>query len=150
MDDTQQNDAAAAATVSAAASAIAPAVASAVTEADDMARMFGELLALHNGGDVTLIDLRRLGMWADYFIVATVASGTHRESLARQVKEEAEKHGLAALKRSSGIRKPRGADADEWTIIDFGGIVLHLMSEKSRAFYDLERLWSPGEIRKIG
>ena len=37
------------------------------------------------------------------------------------------------------IRK--SPDGDEWKLLDFGSIVVHLMSSTARKFYDLERLW---------
>ena len=37
------------------------------------------------------------------------------------------------------IRK--SPDGDEWKLLDFGSIVVHLMSPTARKFYDLERLW---------
>jgi ribosome-associated protein len=41
------------------------------------------------------------------------------------------------------LRRNRKASSDdEWNLIDMGFIVVHLMTAKSRAFYELERLWS--------
>jgi ribosome-associated protein len=35
---------------------------------------------------------------------------------------------------------------DGWNLTDLGNIVIHLMSERSRSFYELERLWSSAAI----
>ena len=37
---------------------------------------------------------------------------------------------------------PRGGDsAIEWILLDFNTVVVHLMRQQTRRFYDLERLW---------
>jgi ribosome-associated protein len=35
---------------------------------------------------------------------------------------------------------------DEWRLIDLGAIVIHLMTEKARSFYELERLWGAADV----
>jgi len=97
----------------------------------------GDLLRDHRGADVLVLDLREIGAWTDFFVIATSSSDTHMDGLDRHIKEFCQERGIDILRRS---HKPDGED--EWRIIDLGPIVIHLMNSKARAFYDLERLYS--------
>ena len=101
----------------------------------------GKLLHEHRGGDVVVMDMAPLDFWTDFFIIATVTSNTHMTGLERHIKEYIRENGLEILNRS---RKPEGDD--EWSLLDLGGIVIHLMTAKSRSFYELERLWSAAPL----
>jgi ribosome-associated protein len=101
----------------------------------------GRLLAEHRGADVLVMDMRSLNFWTDFFIIATVSSGVHLAGLDRHIKEFAREEDLPLFKRS-----PRSETEDEWRLIDMGDIVIHLMSAKARAFYELERLWGAAPL----
>jgi ribosome-associated protein len=103
----------------------------------------GELLRNARGLDVVTLDLRRLNSWTDFFVIATVSSGAHRSGLERHIKEFAREKGFEILRRSA---RPSGGVEDEWSLIDLGNIVVHLMTEKARRFYELERLWAAGPL----
>ncbi|MFP3042298.1 ribosome silencing factor [Treponema primitia] len=103
-----------------------------------------ELAALikeHRGESVIVMDLREINYWTDFFVVATVSSNTHLQGLQRHIKDYAHEKGIEILRR----RRKTNAD-DGWNLTDLGNIVIHLMSEKSRSFYELERLWSAAVI----
>ena len=94
-----------------------------------------KLLEEHRGGDVVALDLRKLHLWTDFFIIATVTSNTHMEGLERHIKEFCREKNFDILGHSR-----RNVD-DEWRLIDLGWVVIHLMNKSAREFYDLERLW---------
>lgn len=102
----------------------------------------GDLLRDHRAADVAVLDLRPLSGWTDFFVVATAASDTHMDGLERHMKDFCRERGLEILRRSY---RPKGtSEGGEWRIVDLGPIVVHLMSARARAFYDLERLYSGG------
>ncbi|MDE5899613.1 MAG: ribosome silencing factor [Treponemataceae bacterium] len=93
------------------------------------------------GRDVVVLDVSQLNSWTDYFVIATVTSSAHWQGLYRQVQEYAQDAGLEIHKTNR--RSPSG---DDWNLIDLGPIVVHLMSESARSFYDLEKLWHSGRL----
>ncbi|MDR2534803.1 MAG: ribosome silencing factor [Treponema sp.] len=112
----------------------------------DTAIELGKLLQDYKGGDAVVLDLRNLNGWTDYFVIATVTSNTHLQGLERHIKEFSREKGLDILRIS---QRPKGEplfSEDEWLVIDLGTIVVHLMSSKTRTFYELERLWSAAAI----
>lgn len=39
-----------------------------------------------------------------------------------------------------------GEARDGWLIVDYGDVVVHLLSPDQRAYYQLEELWNEGKI----
>lgn len=109
-------------------------------EANEKAVNLGKKLQDYKGRDVVVLDFTEKSMFTDYFVIATSTSNAHASSLEKRICEEAKKLGLEELKK---IRKM--SDGDEWKLIDFGIIVVHIMSETARKFYDLEKLWYDAE-----
>ncbi len=94
------------------------------------------LLRDHKAADVVLLDVTGQSTWADYFVIGTVTSTAHSKGLQRHVGEELSDIGLAVHRTKTKI-----PDGDEWNLIDLDSVVVHLMTEAARSFYDLERLW---------
>ena len=116
-------------------------------ETNAVSNAINMLLQEHNGQDISVLDLRGISNWTDYFIVATVTSKTHMDGLERHIKDfcydkEIEMFGSS---RTSGLRtKGSTKDTDDqWRLIDLGSVIVHLMTAEAREFYELERLWRP-------
>ena len=123
--------------MSAETSAAQPNVAVQTDGVAETASALAGLLGDHKGSDVLALDLRQMGAWTDFFVIATASSDAHMDGLERHVKEFCAERGIEILRRS---RRPDGED--EWRIIDLGAAVIHLFSRRAREFYDLERLYS--------
>jgi ribosome-associated protein len=109
----------------------------------------GKLLQDYRAKDVVVMDLRQLNFWTDFFVIATVTSHTHLQGLERHIKEFTREKGIVIQRHSPQPRVQNEAAPlveDTWRLIDLGTIVIHLMSTKTRAFYELERLWSAATV----
>jgi ribosome-associated protein len=91
------------------------------------------------GRHIVALDVRELTGMTDYMVVATGTSNRHVKALAENVSDELRKQGLRPI-------GTEGDDVAEWVLVDYGDVVVHVMLAEARAFYDLERLWSDGEM----
>lgn len=73
------------------------------------------------------------GLFA-FMVIATVGSSRHSAALTQRVKK--------ALKGAgAGSPAVEASEGGEWTLIDSGDIIIHIMLPAARERYDLESLW---------
>lgn len=95
------------------------------------------------GQNVTVIDVSQLNSWTNYFVIVTITSGPHWQGLYKTCRDYCKENDLSirqVTQKTSG--------GDDWNLVDMGNIVVHLMSEEARNFYELEKLWHAGKILK--
>jgi len=83
---------------------------------------------------ITLLDLTGLGAFTDYFLLCTGYSTPQVEAISDAIEEALKARGLRPLHRE-------GRSGAEWLLLDYGGFIVHVFTERLRHFYDLERLW---------
>lgn len=84
--------------------------------------------------NITALDVRGRTSVTDWMIIANGTSARHVAAVAANVEEKAKHSGLQPL----GVE---GRSNTDWILIDLVDIVVHVMTEQAREFYDLERLW---------
>ena len=94
------------------------------------------------GFNLMAIDIQDLSQIADYFLIAEGNVEKHLEALADHVIEKAKVLGLSPVHVEG-----KGAD---WLVIDFAGIMAHLMLPETRERYKLERIWQQGTLVELG
>ncbi len=102
---------------------------------EDYARLAVDEASEHLGADIVLLDLRGLGVFADYFVIASGETNRHLESLAERISRRIRDHGLHAHHRE-------GTGEGGWILLDFAGLMVHLFTRPVRERYGLERLWA--------
>lgn len=84
--------------------------------------------------DVTVLDLRKVTDFADYFVICTGVVDVHVKAIADHIEDELRQYGW----------KPRhieGTETGRWVLLDYFDVVVHVMLPEARGFYNLERLW---------
>ncbi|PWH14061.1 MAG: ribosome silencing factor [Anaerolineae bacterium] len=91
------------------------------------------------GEDILLLDLQKVAMFTDYFILCTGTSDRMLDALAEGVENAArEKHAIR------GHRE--GLSSSGWMVVDFGQVIVHLFAPEVREYYKLEDLWREGKV----
>lgn len=88
-----------------------------------------DIRVLHTEGQTTL---------ADYFVICTGGSNTQVKALADAAED-------AMTKAGEEPHHIEGHRGNQWTLMDYSAVVVHIFTEEGREFYDLERLWSDAE-----
>jgi ribosome-associated protein len=89
--------------------------------------------------DIVLLDLQKVALIADYFVVCSGQS-------SRQVKAIAD--GVIETVKELGVR-PRaieGSSDSGWVLVDVGAVIIHIFSPEMRAYYTLEDLWRDAPV----
>ncbi len=104
-------------------------------EADQLTAIVVNALEEKKAINVDVMKVTAKTTLADIFVVATGTSSTHIKTLADYVEEK--------LKEVHDLRPnhTEGLESRNWVLLDYGDIVVHLMLEEDRQFYNLESLW---------
>ena len=84
--------------------------------------------------DVTIVDLRGLVSYADYFVIASAQTERQTRRVAGEVIDRMIEKGY----------RPRTKRLDEgtaWISLDFLDVVVHIFTDEARDYYRLESLW---------
>ena len=106
----------------------------------EVAAIAAKALDDKKGVDIALLEIAEVTTLADHFLICTGTSNTHVKALCDSVEEALDNAGEPALRRE-------GHRGGTWVLLDYGCLVVHVFTEETRQFYDLERLW--GDAKKI-
>lgn len=89
------------------------------------------------GENIVSLDLRNIPeAVCDFFIICEASNNTQLKAIADFVEEELK------LKCGETPYKHEGRQAQQWILIDYVNIVVHVMLPEPRKFYQLEEMWS--------
>jgi ribosome-associated protein len=98
-----------------------------------------DLAADKKASDIVLLDVRGQTTMTDYFVICSGASDRQLDAITDGI--------ISGLKEDGDLPLSReGTAGSHWLLIDFGGVIVHVMSKPEREFYQLERLWSGASL----
>lgn len=107
-------------------------------QARNMARIVCQALEDKKGEAVTVLDISKVSVMADYFVIANGNSDSQVHALVENVDEKMHEAGYT-LKQQEG-------KGGAWVLMDYGDVIVHIFDKENRLFYNLERIWSDGVV----
>ena len=93
------------------------------------------------GEYIVSLDLRKIPeAVADFFIICQASNTTQLRAIADFIETEVKGKCLEAA------YKHEGRQAQQWILIDYVNVVVHVMLPEPRKFYQLEELWSDSVV----
>lgn len=100
-----------------------------------LARRSARLADDKKGEDILILNIKRISSFAEYLIIVTAGSLPQINAISESIKKHiSENFGLLPLHRE-------GRRSESWAVLDYAGLVIHIMSQQTRQFYRLEKLW---------
>ena len=109
-----------------------------MTQAAKMTQLAIAALEDKKAEDITLIDIAKVSVLADYFLIANGNNRNQVQAMADNVDEQLTKAGYS-------LKSMEGYPTGNWILMDYGDVIIHVFDEENRLFYDLERIWRDGK-----
>jgi ribosome-associated protein len=107
----------------------------------EQARRIADLAHDKLASDVTILDMRPVCNYTDYFVICTGQNPRQTKAIYDQVRERVKAEQKVVPRNVTGDK-----DAT-WILADYLDVVLHVFTPEARAYYRLEELW--GDVPSI-
>ena len=102
-----------------------------------------ELAQSKKAEDITLMDLREVTNFTDWFVLCTAHSDSQMKAIADAIVE-----GLAEAKHK--VWHAEGYEVRSWILLDYVQVVVHIFLPETRSYYALEKLWGDAPMETFG
>ena len=92
--------------------------------------------------DVLILTLHPLTTMTDYFVICSGSTNTQVKAISDHIFDMLKKEKIRPL-------HIEGQSSQEWILLDYIGVLVHVFQPARREFYSLERLWGDAEIVEV-
>lgn len=101
---------------------------------EKMAKLIYDAIDDKLGQDIAVLNVGKVSSLCDYFIIASGSSSRQVKAIADSVEDAMTEIGVEP-------RGKEGRETQNWILLDYGDIIVHVFDEENRGFYNLEKLW---------
>lgn len=106
------------------------------SELEKLLKLCEEIAYDRKAENIIRLDLSEVSAVSDYFILCTAASEPHIRAVAERIQR-----GVLEKLKVKPVHVD-GSPESGWIIVDFGNVMVHVMTASSRDLYQLEELWN--------
>lgn len=108
----------------------------------DLVKKVVKILDDKKAEKLEVIKVRDLTIISDYFVIASATNSTHVKSLVDELEFKLKEEGITP-------ERVEGYQNASWIVLDYLDVVVHVFYEETRNIYNLEKLWSDGEVVSV-
>lgn len=97
-----------------------------------------KVLDKKKASDISCLKVSDLTILADYFVICSAGSSTQVKALADYIEDEFAKEGIHPTARE-------GKGGNEWMLLDYDDLIVHIFYKEMREFYGLDKLWNDAQ-----
>jgi ribosome-associated protein len=112
-------------------------------ELADLVRTIAKAADKRKAEDIKAIRVSKLTATTAFIVIVSGNSRPQNQAIAAAISEDVEQF-YNGMKTKSG--KMEGSADSGWILLDYGDVMVHVMTPKSRLFYDIEGIWKKGEV----
>jgi ribosome-associated protein len=105
----------------------------------DLAKNISEIILSKKGYEIKILDLKGISSFADFFVICSADSDIQVKAIADEIIRKMKKNGVRPYNQE-------GTTTNNWILIDYVDVVVHVFKHETRLHYSLERLWGDANI----
>jgi len=110
-----------------------------VATSRELAVTIADVIAETPASNTTVIDIHELSTIADFFVICSGENERQLRAISRLLLDElSDKH--------VDPRKIEGEPVSGWILMDFGDVIVHILDDELRGFYNLEERWAEATV----
>ena len=107
----------------------------------DLARVIAAIADAEHGSDVVVLEVGDVLGVTEYFVIVSASNRRLVRTLVDEVEVQTREQTGRSPMRSEGVRE------NQWVLVDYGDVVVHIFLAEVREFYEIERLYT--DVPKI-
>lgn len=111
-------------------------------EIKDIAMIAAKAIDDKKGQDITIIDIASKAAFADYMILASGGSDRQVGALCDEVEDKLAEVGVL-------VKSIEGKNGSGWILMDYGDIIVNLLTTELRERYNIEKVWADCEFLNL-
>ena len=105
----------------------------------EMALFAAKILDKKKAHDIVIIDIGAKSSFADYFVLASGNTERQIGALRDEVEDKFAKEGTI-------VKSIEGKQASGWILMDYGDVIVNILTLEMRERYNIEKVWGDCEI----
>lgn len=107
-------------------------------KAQDIALAAATALDDKKANNIEILKMNQVMIETDFFVICDCPSHTQMRSVAQSVLDKLEDLAVPLIRQE-------GRNDNQWTLLDYGDVIVHIFLDTNREYYGLEKLWADAE-----